>query len=76
MLFLLKILEIQKHCKTFSGKICQFPFKYKGKTYDKCTQDHTGLGTFWCATAVDESRNMIDKEWGNCVDPLCKSKFD
>ena len=26
-------------CWTYSGDTCEFPFKYKGRTYEKCTMD-------------------------------------
>ena len=38
---------------------CHFPFTYKGKTYNKCTnKDHNQL---WCGTTADASK------WDNCV---------
>ena len=35
--------------KTGSRKNCVFPFKYKGKTYNECTTDHSDNGKPWCA---------------------------
>ena len=43
------------------GANCVFPFKYKGKMYNKCTKvNHNKL---WCSTTADYDK---DKKWGNC----------
>ena len=48
--------------KTACGVPCFFPFKYKGKSYDKCTDFERG--THWCATIEDlEDTN----DWGECI---------
>lgn len=39
-----------------------FPFKYKGKSYDKCITEEKNRP--WCATAVDYQG---DGKWGFCV---------
>jgi len=38
-----------KACSTVDGRACLFPFRYLGKTYDKCTT--TGSWRPWCATS-------------------------
>jgi len=47
---------------------CVFPFIYKGKTYNGCTQDSDPDGKQWCATKVDEFDFYIEKsgEYGYC----------
>ena len=43
---------------------CIFPFKYKGKDYEACTDfEHT---QYWCSTKVDTNGNHIDGQWGDC----------
>ena len=47
--------------KTMMGKICVFPFIYKGISYQSCTTvDHDRL---WCATTSNYDK---DSKWGNC----------
>ena len=41
-------------------KVCQFPFKYKGRVYDKCT--YTEHHALWCATSVNAYGELI--YWG------------
>jgi len=60
-----------QRCKAFSGLFCLFPFIYKGKTYNKCTTDDSAMPRAWCATKVDENRNMVAGNWNTCVDPSC-----
>lgn len=47
---------------TEKGELCVFPFKYKGKSYDKCITEEKNRP--WCATAVDYQG---DGKWGFCV---------
>ena len=57
---------------TTDGKKCVFPFKYNGKTYNKCTTVDNG-NTEWCATEVKTDGNY--KDWGNCDVSSC-GKFN
>jgi len=48
-------------------KVCAFPFKYKGKTYDKCTRDGSENGKPWCAFKVDRrTREAKTGKWADC----------
>ena len=53
-------------CLTISGpsknKPCIFPFKYNGKTFHHCTNEHANF--FWCATKTDS--NMYMTKYGEC----------
>ena len=62
---------MQDVCKTDEGHTCVFPFKYRGKTYNKCTSaGRVSLrGTKWCATEVKPNGNY--KNWGKCVVSSC-----
>jgi len=53
-------------CNTVLGQRCIFPFTYKGKTYDSCTDAGTSLHRYWCATSVDPDGSFIENEWGTC----------
>ena len=50
-------------CKTVKGTDCQFPFKYKGKDYGKCTTMDNGNNP-WCYTTKGNGN------WANCL-PSC-----
>ena len=58
------------------GGECKFPFRFMNKDYTKCTQDGTTASfltnKFWCATAVDESNNMLQEHWGICGDDCAR----
>jgi len=54
-------------CNTVLGQRCVFPFKYKGKTYDSCTDVGTSVHMYWCATKVGLDDSYIDGEWGACT---------
>ena len=46
-------------------KTCIFPFNYNGTTFTDCTTaDHDKL---WCPTKVDDEKNTIEDQWGNCI---------
>ena len=55
--------------KTVCGIPCVFPFKYKGKSYDKCTDFERGK--HWCATIEDLADT---KDWGDCITNCDKEK--
>jgi len=60
-------------CSTVGGSSypdqteCVFPFKYKEQEYHGCTnlQETAGPET-WCATQVDNNREMLERSWGIC----------
>ena len=58
-------------CVTKDYKTCIFPFKYKGRSYNKCTRDWVfGIGMYsnqpsWCATKVNQSTQEMIK-WEIC----------
>merc|ERR1712226_52613 len=57
-----------KICRTKEDNhVCQFPFKYKGRVYDKCT--YTEHHALWCATSVNAYGELI--YWGNCDEESC-----
>ena len=43
---------------------CTFPFKFKGKVYTSCTEDHYEL--YWCATTVNATMHYQERHWGYC----------
>jgi len=47
-------------------KVCIFPFTFRGKTYSKCTADHSANEVEWCATEVKPDGEVIDGQWGDC----------
>ena len=65
-------------CKTTSSgaelcERCQFPFIYKGITYENCTDiDQNG---YWCSTKTFASGDHKMGFWGFCQDYCLKSKW-
>ena len=47
---------------------CIFPFNYKGKDYEACT--NFGHTQHWCSTKVDTNGTHIVGQWGDCGE-LC-----
>jgi len=54
---------VQKMFCTKEDRPCAFPFTYKGKTYNDCTQE--GHHTPWCSVFNKADGEM--KKWGECV---------
>jgi len=52
-------------CRTVDQNVCNFPFEYKGKTYNSCT-DIDDAGRFWCRTSFFKSESGTQKNWGYC----------
>ena len=52
-----------------SGKPCIFPFRFRDKTYNKCTTtgNDPGDDKAWCSTKTDSSGEHIQGNWGNCA---------
>ena len=50
--------------KPYTGKYyCALPFKFNGRTYDKCTtKGSLGGLRYWCATQVNSDRTLKTKE--------------
>ena len=47
--------------RTTQGNCCAFPFKYRGRRYNRCARNRRGQR--WCALTPDYSK---DKLWGYC----------
>ena len=47
---------------------CVFPFKYKGKTYEKCTTVDSENNKAWCAYDIQPGTEVPQdgKHWGDC----------
>lgn len=62
----------QTTCKTVSGpsanKPCVFPFKWGGRTYNRCPIDPDDRSETWCSTKTDSNGNHITGQglWGHC----------
>ena len=39
-------------CKTLSGAVCIFPFKFEGVLYEACTSAKDPDNKLWCSTKV------------------------
>ena len=75
------MLEPKKHafnnfslaeCVSVNGEPCIFPFKYHGKTFDKCTHYDANDGKVWCAVAVSSGGDMT--KWKDCNTEACKGE--
>ena len=49
-------------CRTVQSKNCVFPFKYKGETYNKCTDAGSDNGATWCATEVRDGYDSVEHD--------------
>ena len=47
--------------RTTQGNCCAFPFRYRGRRYNRCARNRRGQR--WCALTPDYSK---DKLWGYC----------
>ena len=47
-------------------KKCVFPFKYEGKTYNKCTRDNSENRKSWCAFKVNRAGVAVNGKWADC----------
>ena len=47
---------------------CQFPFTFRDKTHNACTDNADPDGRYWCSTKVDRSGKHIATNWGYCSD--------
>merc|ERR1712018_65208 len=54
----------EEKCRTNNNVKCVFPFKYNGKTYNKCTSVESDVP--WCATQVGRDGTVITGQWGDC----------
>ena len=50
----------ENKCRTEKGFDCVFPFKFKGRNYNKCTTDYSVNKKTWCATEVNSNGEVID----------------
>ena len=55
-------------CKTDGGATpnvpCEFPFTFRGKIYEECTNDYDD--DLWCSTATYKNGLHIRGHWGTC----------
>ena len=47
------------------GLSCVFPFKFRGVTYDECT-DAEFDQRMWCSTETDANGDHIEGQWTLC----------
>jgi len=59
-------------CETITGRRCVFPFKYRGKTYNSCTNDGTTNGQPWCAYEIQRDGNAVPGKWEDCDPSVCQ----
>jgi len=59
-------------CETITGQRCVFPFTYKGKTYNSCTNDATTNNEPWCAYETQRNGNAVPGKWEDCDTSVCK----
>ena len=52
------------------NKLCAFPFIFKNKVFEKCTDFEDPDGKNWCSTKTDQDNNHISGKgnWGYCRD--------
>jgi len=55
-------------CKTKPSP-CMFPFTWQGVSYKRCTSE--GWEFPWCATGVDDNREIVGNRWGKCNMKTC-----
>eukprot|EP00091_Calanus_sinicus_P004223 TRINITY_DN14456_c0_g1_i1.p1 TRINITY_DN14456_c0_g1~~TRINITY_DN14456_c0_g1_i1.p1 ORF type:complete len:202 (-),score=19.28 TRINITY_DN14456_c0_g1_i1:55-660(-) len=53
-------------CLTVKAKECVLPFTYKGELVETCTVQNSANKKPWCATAVNEDREVLDGRWEDC----------
>ena len=57
---------MNKKRSKITQKNCVFPFKYEGKTYNKCTKDNSENGKSWCAFKVNRAGVAVNGKWADC----------
>ena len=55
-------------CRADNDKPCVFPFKFRNKKFDGCTQEFDETGAAWCSTRVTSEGEHVSGagEWGYC----------
>ena len=51
--------------------LCQFPFKYEGRTYNSCTNKDSSPRKWWCSFDA-----VYKDEWGYCGKDKCNFSWD
>ena len=59
------ILCVSNLVATHEGRLCVFPFSYKGVTYNHCT-DVDNDRRLWCAYTP-----YYNGQWGTCMETMC-----
>ena len=54
-----------------SGRCCVFPFKYKGRTYNSCTNKHSFRRKWWCSFDT-----VYKDDWDYCGKDKCNFSWD
>ena len=70
--------ETRVMCRTYDGRLCQFPFTFKETTYTSCTGDDDPSGEPWCSTRVDARGRHVPNggHWGHCSDTCWETSAD
>jgi len=73
-----KLRPKKTQCLTWAGpekgERCVFPFTYRNKTFNGCTQ-FWRQKSWWCATEVDSKGHLEGAKWGLCQDD-CPRQVD
>ena len=66
-------ISVENACLA-EGKKCNFPFKYRGETYNKCTYDYSE-GKPWCQTNDTKEDGTFEEGWGVCDEKCPHDRF-
>ena len=63
-----------KEISSGNEKPCVFPFIYKGKAHNICTDQDDPDGLSWCSTETDENGVHVGQKglWGHCENEECE----
>ncbi|XP_063158152.1 epididymal sperm-binding protein 1-like [Candoia aspera] len=60
-----KSCAVEEYEGSSNGQACVFPFIYKKRTFNACTNENETHGRFWCATTRNYDQ---DQKWSYCAD--------